>query len=119
LIEVLAAHGLQERFRFDSAGVARSIFWDGTILNTPSSEVVGKLGQATSSLGLVAADPSRAAAEAAAILEARGFSARIVTDAEPELPIVFVCTNAFTGAVLNFRKHVIHLPRPTKAPRRG
>jgi hypothetical protein len=118
LIEVLAAHGIYERFRADSAGVARSIFWDGTILNTPSPEVVGKLGQATSSIGLVAANPSEAAAEAAALLQARGFTATVVTDVEPELPIVFVCTNAFSGAVLNFRKHMIHLPRPTKAPGR-
>lgn len=119
LIELLARHGLHERFRFDSAGVARSIFWDGTILNTPSAEVVAKLGGATSSIGLVAAEPVSAAHEAAALLQARGFSAQVVTDAEPELPIAFVCTNAFTGAVLNFRKHVIHLPRPTKAPRRA
>ena len=35
-------------------------------------------------------------------------------DAEPELPIAFVVTDAFTGTVLNFRKHVVHLPRPTR-----
>jgi hypothetical protein len=119
LIEVLAAHGIYERFRADSAGVARSIFWDGTILNTPSPDVIAKLGQATSSIGLVAANPAQAAKAAADTLRARGFSAEIVTDVEPELPIVFLCTNAFTGAVLNFRKHMVHLPRPTPAPRRG
>jgi hypothetical protein len=35
-----------------------------------------------------------------------------VLDAEPDLPIAFVVTNAFTGTVLNFRKHVIHMPQP-------
>lgn len=117
LIALLAKHGVRERFRADSAGVARSIFWDGTIINTPSPEVLEKLGHPTSSIGLAATDPGQAANEAAALLQARGFSARIVNDVEPDLPIVFVCTDALSGAVLNFRKHMIHLPRPTKAPR--
>lgn len=119
LVEVLAVFGLYERFQFNSAGVARSIFWDGTIINAPSAEVASKLGQATSSIGLVAADPAAAAAQAAAVLQSRGFSAQLVSDAEPELPIVFVRTNALPGTVLNFRKHVVHLPRPSKPPRKG
>jgi hypothetical protein len=34
---------------------------------------------------------------------------------EPEIPIAFVVSNVFAGTVLNFRKHMIHLPRPPKA----
>jgi len=41
----------------------------------------------------------------------------VVADAEPELPIALVVTNALSCTVLNFRKHVIHLSRLT--PVRG
>lgn len=113
IVDLLAQHGVHERFQFNSEGVNRSIFWDGTIINQPSPAIVAQLGNATSSIGLVASDPNQAATAAASFLQARGFSAHIVTDAEPALPIVFVVTDALPGTVLNFRKHVIHLPRPT------
>jgi hypothetical protein len=74
VVALLRQHGLHERFQFNSAGVLRSILWDGTIIN---------------------------------------ISDAMVLDAEPELPIAFVVTNVFSGTVLNFRKHVRHLPRPT------
>jgi len=45
-------------------------------------------------------------------LRSRGFAARIVVDVEPNLPIVFVVTDALVGAALNFRKHVTKMPRP-------
>lgn len=61
---------------------------------------------------LVSSDPA-----AVAFLRSRGFEARVEADAEPELPIAFVVTNALSCTVLNFRKHVVHLPRPT--PVRG
>jgi hypothetical protein len=32
--------------------------------------------------------------------------ARVVLDADPELPIAFVVTDAMIGTVINFRKHV-------------
>ena len=82
--------------------------WDGTIINYPDPAVVQRLGSATASIGLVADDP------AAAFLTARGFSAEVVLDVEPELPIAFVVSNVFAGTVLNFRKHLIHMPRPPK-----
>ena len=50
--------------------------------------------------------------EAAAFLKSRGFSADVVLDAEPELPIAFVVTNVLVGTVINFRKQVVHMPRP-------
>lgn len=40
----------------------------------------------------------------------------VVLDAEPELPIAFVVTDAMPGTVINFRRHVVHLPRPQPAP---
>lgn len=115
VIAVLREHGLRERFQFNTTGVLRSILWDGTIINTSDDTVLQKLKHPAASLGLVAADPVASAKAAAVFLQQRGFSADVVIDAEPELPIAFVVTNAFTGTVLNFRKHVLHLPKPTPA----
>jgi hypothetical protein len=116
VVDLLAQHGVRERFHFDTDGVLRSIMWDGTIINTSDVAVLDKLGHPGASIGLVAADPLSAARDAAQFLQARGFQARIVEDAEPGLPIVFVVTDAFSGTVLNFRKHVTQLPRPTPVP---
>lgn len=115
IVDLLAQHGVRERFQADSANVLRSIMWDGTIINYPNPAVVQRLGSATASIGLVADDPAAAAHAAAAFLQTRGFSAEVVLDVEPELPIAFVVSNVFAGTVLNFRKHMIHLPRPPKA----
>ncbi|GAB3743467.1 hypothetical protein [Lysobacter olei] len=71
-----------------------------------------KLGHAAVSIGLVAEDPAASARDAAEFLRARDFEAQVVLDAEPALPIAFVVTNATSGTVLNFRKHVVHVPRP-------
>lgn len=112
IVSLLAMHGLNARFEFNSTGVRRTIMWDGTIINHSSPAVAQKLGSATSSIGLVADDPAESAERAAEFLRSRGFEARVVSDAEPELPIAFVVTDAMPGTVLNFRKHAIHLPRP-------
>ena len=40
----------------------------------------------------------------------------VVLDAEPGLPIAFVVSDAMPGTVLNFRRHVIHLPKPQPVP---
>lgn len=117
VVALLREHGLSERFRFDTGGVQRSIMWDGTIINWSTPEVMAKLGTPAASIGLVVTDPLASAEAAAIFLRTRGFQATVVRDAEPELPIVFVITDAFTGTILNFRKHIIHLPRPT--PVRG
>ena len=111
-VALLARHGLKERFQFNSSGILRSIMWDGTIINQSPPEVIEKLGHASASIGLVADDPIASANTAADFLRSHGFEARVVLDAEPELPIAFVVTNATSGTVLNFRKHVMHLPRP-------
>ncbi|MCA1798058.1 MAG: hypothetical protein LC632_01025 [Xanthomonadaceae bacterium] len=112
LVSLLARHGIRERFQANSSGILRSIMWDGTIINYAPPDVVEKLGHATASIGLVADDPVASANAAAEFLRSHGFEASVVLDAEPELPIAFVVTNATSGTVLNFRKHVIHLPRP-------
>jgi len=112
IVDVLARNGLQERFRVDTDGVLRSILYDGTIINWSKPEVTRKVGGATSAIGLVADDPLAQANEAAAVLRSHGFSADIVQDAEPGTPIVFVLTDAMPGSALNFRPHVIHMPRP-------
>jgi hypothetical protein len=112
VVELLERHGLPERFQVNTEQVRRSIFWDGTIINYSTPDVVVKLGSAAASIGMVSADPAASAESAAAFLREQGFSAAVVLDAEPDLPIAFVLTDALTGAALNFRKHVIHMPRP-------
>jgi len=112
---LLAQYGVRERFQANSSGVLRSIVWDGTVINYPDPAVVLRLGAATASIGLVADDPVAAAHAAAAFLTTRGFSAEVVLDVEPELPIAFVVSNVFAGTVLNFRKHLTQMPRPPKA----
>ena len=109
---LLAQHGLAERFRVTTSGILRSIMWDGTIINVRPEKVARKLNGAAASIGLVATDPEASARSAATFLESRGYKAHVVLDAEPDLPIAFVVTDAFVGTVLNFRKHMIHLPRP-------
>ena len=112
VVDLLTMYGIKERFRADTDGVGRSIMWDGTIINLPSDEVLRKLNSAAASIGLVAEDPAASAKEAVDFFRSRGLTAEIVPDVEPELPIVFVTTNALKATVINFRKHMIHLPRP-------
>lgn len=116
VVELLARNGLRERFRFDSEGVQRSIFYDGTIVNWSGPVVATRLRGATSGIGLVADDPEAQAEAAASFLRTRGFRADVLKDVEPGMPIVFVLTNAMPGTALNFRPHVVHMPRPTPAP---
>jgi hypothetical protein len=112
VVELLAQHGVEERFQADSGGVERSIMWDGTIINFSPPEVSEKLGFASASIGLVATDPEASAREAAEFLRSRGYTARVVLDVEPGLPIAFVVTDAMVGTVINFRKHITQMPRP-------
>jgi len=112
IVELLAIYGIKERFQANTGGVLRSIMWDGTIINMPSPEVSQKLNFPAASIGLVVVDPEANAQAAADFRHSKGFTAEISLDAEPELPIAFVSTNAMIGTVLNFRKHVIYLPRP-------
>lgn len=112
IVALLSMHGVRERFQANSEGVRRSIMWDGTIINLPSPDVARKLNSPAASIGLVAEDPTASANAAADFLRSKGFKAEVVLDAEPELPIAFVLTDAMIGTVLNFRKHMIHMPRP-------
>ena len=112
VVELLAMHGVAERFQANSDGVQRSIMWDGTIINLPSAEVSEKLGSPAASIGLVAKDPVASANAAAEFLRDRGFKADVILDVEPEIPIAFVSTDAMKATVINFRKHMIHLPKP-------
>ena len=112
IVDLLAQHGIEERFQVDSSGIRRSIMWDGTIINFSPPEVSEKLGNPSASIGLVSSDPVASANAAAAFLKSRGFSAKVVLDAEPALPIAFVVTDAMVGTVLNFRKHVTEMPTP-------
>ena len=112
IVELLTMHGMKERFRADTEVVKRSIMYDGTIINLPHPDVLDKLGDPAASIGLVADDPPRSAAEAAEFLREQGFDAHVVLDAEPDLPIAFIVTDALRGTVLNFRKHALNMPRP-------
>ena len=117
IVEICAVYGLKERFQANTNLVKRSIMWDGTIINQSAPEVYEKLDvmsscSVSSCIGLVSDDPQADAEKAAEFLKSRGFAAKIVSDVDTELPIVFVITDAMKGTALNFRKHVIHLPRP-------
>lgn len=112
IVELLAIYGVKERFQANTGAVLRSIMWDGTIINLPSPEVFEKLNKPAASIGLVVQDPVASANSAADFLISKGFTAQVILDAEPELPIAFVSTDALIGTVINFRKHVIHLPKP-------
>ncbi len=112
VVAVLGEHGLAERFRADSSGILRSIMWDGTIINNAPADIIERLGGVQSCIGLVSDNPDASAARAVESLRRRGFTADIVENIEPELPIAFLVTNALPGTAINFRKHVMHLPRP-------
>jgi hypothetical protein len=112
IVDILARHGVHERFQVNSDGVLRSIMMDGTIINHPTPEVLARVGGAPACIGLVAGDPEASARAAADQLRAAGFEAELVMDVEPGLPIAFVLTDALNGSCLNFRPHIIHMPRP-------
>ena len=114
IVGLLGEYGIRQRFRVNTASVGRAIMWDGTIINYSDPEVLRKLKMASACIGLVADNPAKAAEKAAAYLRSQGFSADVVLDAEPDLNIAFVLTNAMNGTALNFRRHVIHMPRPGK-----
>lgn len=112
VVALLAQHGVAERFQVDSPQVQRSIMWDGTIVNHSSPELLAKLGAVSSAIGLVADDPLASGEAAATFLRERGFQASVVQDAEPGFPVVFVLSNVMPGTALNFRRHVVHMPKP-------
>jgi hypothetical protein len=112
IVKLLAQYGVHERFQADSSGIRRSIMWDGTIINSSPPEVMQKLGSPGASIGLVADNPEASARQAARFLQSQGYQARVVLDAEPELPIAFVVTDAMVGTVINFRKHITQMPTP-------
>ncbi|MCU0700392.1 MAG: hypothetical protein MUC96_28105 [Myxococcaceae bacterium] len=115
IVELLAQHGLTQRFRGDTEGVKRAILWDGfTIITAPSPAVREKLLGTAGGIGVVVKDPIVAAEAAATFLRARGFSATVVRDAEPEIPICHLVTDALLGVNLNFRKHAVRFPLPQR-----
>lgn len=117
VVALLARHRVEERFRMDTPGVLRSILWDGTIINVSTPEVIAQLEGASAAIGLVSARPERSAEEAAAFLRERGFNARVVVGVEPGVPVAFVLTDALAGSAINFRRHVLRMPRPKPAPK--
>lgn len=113
LEELMQLHGHVPRFRADSEDVERTIFSNGTIINHPHQAMLERIGQPSAALGFVVADPEQAAREAVDLFRRNGFTAELVTDAEPGLPIAFVTTDALSGSALVFRKHVLKMgPKP-------
>lgn len=115
LEEVMAMHGVRPRFRADSEGVQRTIFWNGTIINQPRPGMLEQLGHPMGALGFVVDDPDASARRVVELLTRHGLAAEAIHDAEPGLPITFVRTDALSGGILVFRKHVLHMgqrPQP-------
>ena len=107
--EVMQSLGQRPRFRVDSPNVQRTIFASGTILNQPDPAMLESLGPHGAALGFVVDDPDATARQVARQLQARGFQAASIHDAEPGLPIAFVRTDALADSVLVFRKHVLRM----------
>jgi hypothetical protein len=119
LEQVMASYGNRPRFRIDSENVDRTVFANGTIINSPQPAMMALLGNPAGALGFVVSDPEKAAQETAEQLRRSGFDAEVVLNAEPGLPIAFVTSNALRGSVLVFRKHVLRMgpPPPAWTPR--
>lgn len=119
LERLMQNHGHRPRFRIDSEQVDRTVFSNGTIINCPQPGMAAMLGSPGGALGFVVGDPDGAARETARLLEAAGFRAEIVLDAEPGLPIAFVKTNALISGAIVLRKHVLKMGQkpPAWTPR--
>ena len=119
LEELMRSHGHVPRFRVDSDDVERTIFSNGTIINHPRQTMLDRLGQPAAALGFVVADPEQAARETAELFRRNGFTADVILDAEPGLPITFVTTDALSGSVIVFRKHILKMGQkpPAWTPR--
>ncbi len=109
LEQLMQKFGHTPRFRIDSDEVDRTVFSNGTIINNPHPKILATLGNPAGALGFVVDDPDGAARESAQLLQAAGFQADVILDAEPGLPIAFVKTNALISGALVFRKHVLQM----------
>lgn len=107
------------RFRIDSNEVDRTVFSNGTIINRPHPRILATLGTPGGALGFVVKDPDDAARMTAQLLQAAGFEAEVIVDAEPGLPIAFVKTNVLISGAIVFRKHVLKMGKkpPAWTPR--
>jgi hypothetical protein len=119
LEELMQLHGHEPRFRVDSDDVERTIFSNGTIINHPRESMLDRLGEPGAALGFVVADPEQAARETADLFRRSGFSAELILNAEPGLPITFVATDALSGSIIVFRKHILKMGQkpPAWTPR--
>lgn len=125
LEELMQVHGHAPRFRVDSDNVERTIFSNGTIVNHPRQAMLAQLGNPSAALGFVVDDPEQAARHAVALFRKSGFTADVVLNAEPGLPIAFVTTDVLSGSALVFRKHILQMgqkppawtPRTPTSPR--
>lgn len=107
--DVMQSLDQRPRFRADSSNVQRTILASGTIINPPAPRMLELLGSPGSALGFVVDDPDSTARQVALQLKQRGFQAASIHDAEPGLPIAFVRTDALSGSVLVFRKHMLRM----------
>ena len=107
--DVMQSLGQRPRFRADSLNVQRTIFASGTIINQPDPGMLELLGSHGAALGFVVDDPDATARQVAMQLKRRGFQAASIHGAEPGLPIAFVRTDALSGSVLVFRKHMLRM----------
>ncbi len=81
VVELLAQHGVEERFEVNSSGILRSIMWNGTIVNHSPPVFTQKVGNSSSAIGLFSGDPETSARAAAQFLRSRGFQAEVIANA--------------------------------------
>jgi hypothetical protein len=114
-VEFLKGYGIQPRFRLDTKFAKRALLSQGIIINVPDPEFMKAYGNPGAGLALVVENPDKAATDAAAFFEAKGFKSRVIVEPEPEMPpnsMAMLESKAFNGWIIVFRKHIIHLPKP-------
>ncbi len=94
-IGIFQTYGIEPRFRLDTHGTERCIFWDNSIVNFPAKNVDSILGYPTALKAFVVKDPEVEAGKIAATLKSQGFTATILPQelGYPENSLYFIKTN--------------------------
>jgi hypothetical protein len=105
---------LPERFTFDPLPTHQTLLWDNTTVVIRYDDDPRMAGFARNAISVVVRDPRAAARQAAAMLEAAGFTATVIDDlVEPGGDkIAVVASDAFDGWILAVRRHILAMGKP-------